>query len=134
MADRPEPLLDQLKPLAVAAATHAYCPYSRFQVGAVLTTTDGRTFSGCNVENSSYGLACCAERTAIFKAVSEGVGVGEIDNVLVYTPGQRLYTPCGACRQILAELAPGCRIYSTCDSDEMLSSTIDESLPRPFLL
>lgn len=84
---------------AVEAKKFAYAPYSNFKVGAALLTTDGKIYTGCNIENSSYGLTICAERTAIFKAMSEGerkfsaIAVsGDTDNYL---------TPCGACRQII---------------------------------
>ncbi len=89
---------------AIAAAERAYAPYSKFKVGAALLAEDERVFTGCNVENASYGLTNCAERTAVFKAVSEGAtrfkaiaiagGVGDVA------------MPCGACRQVLAEFCP----------------------------
>ena len=89
---------------AMSAARRAYAPYSKFKVGAAILAEDGRVFTGCNVENASYGLRNCAERTAVFKAVSEGAarfkaiaiagGVGDVA------------TPCGACRQVLAEFCP----------------------------
>ena len=87
------------------ARRHAYVPYSRFPVGAALLTADGAVFSGCNVENASYGLANCAERTAVFKAVSEGHTAFRA--VAVVGPEDDLpCAPCGACRQVLSEFGP----------------------------
>ena len=84
---------------AIEARTNAYAPYSKFLVGAALLTFDGTVFTGCNVENTSYGLCICAERTAICKAVSEGYQ--EFDAIAVAaTP---FATPCGACRQFIVE-------------------------------
>lgn len=88
---------------ARAAKKHAYAPYSKFRVGAALLATDGRIYTGCNVENSSFGLTMCAERTAIFKAISEGernfTAIAVVSDDPEYTP------PCGACRQVLMDLA-----------------------------
>ncbi|HEX5306212.1 MAG TPA: cytidine deaminase, partial [Dyella sp.] len=82
----------------------AYAPYSRFQVGAVVLTHDGRRFDGCNVENAAYGLCNCAERTALFAAVAAGCRPGDFAALAVVadTPGP--VSPCGACRQVMAEL------------------------------
>lgn len=126
--------LETLVERARAAAACAYSPYSQFQVGAAAQTADGRIFAGCNIENASYGLTCCAERNALFKAISEGVGIGEIRRLLIYTPGRRLYTSCGACRQVITELAPDALLISTCDSSETHTMTAAEALPIPFRL
>ena len=88
---------------ARAAAENAYAPFSKFKVGAAVLTAGGRIFSGCNVENSSYGLTVCAERVAIFKAVS--AGGREIKAVLVYADTAKLTPPCGACLQVLNEFS-----------------------------
>ena len=88
---------------ARAAAKNAYAPFSKFKVGAAVLTTDGRIFSGCNIENSSYGLTMCAERMAIFKAVS--AGEREISAVLVYADTAKLTPPCGACLQVISEFS-----------------------------
>ena len=90
---------------AAERARHAsYSPYSKFAVGAALLTKSGRVVTGCNVENSSFGLACCAERTAVFRAVSEGER--EFVAIAVTAGPGRGAAPCGACRQVLHEFAP----------------------------
>lgn len=90
--------------LAWQARERAAAPYSRFYVGAALEAADGRVFLGCNVECSSYGLSCCAERVALFKAVSEGAR--EFVRIAVVTEAAEICPPCGACRQLLADYAP----------------------------
>lgn len=88
---------------AIEARTKAYTPYSKFKVGAVVIDEAGNETSGCNVENASYGLSMCAERTAIFKAVSEGSEA--IETVVVVGDTEGPISPCGACRQVIAEFA-----------------------------
>lgn len=92
--------LKKLLAAAHAARRHAYAPYSKFRVGAAVLTADGKTFTGGNVENASYGLTICAERVAISQAVS--AGHRKFQAIAVVAPG-RVPTPCGACRQVLAE-------------------------------
>lgn len=91
--------------MAVKAAENAYCPYSGFRVGAALLTDDGRIFTGCNIENASFSLTNCAERTAVFKAVSEGVREFRAIAVAGSSDGDfsRRCVPCGACLQVLRE-------------------------------
>src|SRR5690348_17668436 len=98
------PALDDLLTLARAAREHAYAPYSKFRVGAAVRTRDGRTFAGCNVENAAYGLCNCAERTALFSAMAAGCQPRDFVQLAVIadTPGP--VSPCGACRQVMAEL------------------------------
>ncbi len=91
----------QLMDNAKEAAKNSYSPFSRFAVGAAVITPNGKIYRGCNVENSSFGLTNCAERTAIFKAVSEGER--EILAVAIYSPNTDSCYPCGACRQVLYE-------------------------------
>lgn len=86
------------------ARLHAYAPYSEFQVGAALLATDGRLFSGCNVENASYGLSSCAERTAFFSAIAAGYGPGDFSHLAVIGDTEEPIAPCGACRQVMLEL------------------------------
>ena len=98
-------LLEKLAGMAIEASAKAYAPYSKFKVGAALLAEDGRIFTGCNVENASYGLTNCAERTALFKAVSEGrreFAALAIVGGTARSPA----LPCGACRQALAEFCP----------------------------
>ena len=92
--------MDKLYKMALEAYENAYAPYSNFKVGAALETKSGKIFTGCNVENVSYGLAVCAERIAIFKAVSEGET--EFKKLLVVANTDALYASCGACRQVEA--------------------------------
>jgi cytidine deaminase len=109
----------------------AYAPYSRFPVGAALLTRGGRVLHGCNVENSSFGLSMCAERTALLKAVSEG----ERDFVAVAItagPGA-VPTPCGACRQVLHEFAPGLWVYWRDAAGRIVGRKLEELLASPFV-
>ena len=89
--------------IAKKASKNAYAPFSKFIVGACVLTTGGKYYSGCNVENSSYGLTICAERCAIFKAISDGEK--EIQAVAIYSPNVEECYPCGACRQVIFEFA-----------------------------
>src|SRR6185295_17440537 len=95
----PDALLDA----ALAARAHAHAPFSNFKVGAAVEDTAGRIHTGCNVENATYGLTVCAERVAVFKAISEGVRPRQFRRVAVAADTDLLTPPCGACRQILWE-------------------------------
>jgi cytidine deaminase len=117
---------------AKAASAQAYCPYSGFAVGAAVRTADGRVFAGCNVENASYGLAVCAERNAIFHAVA--AGSRDIVAVALYTPTPTYTTPCGACRQVLLELARDAEVLCACDGAERGQFTVASLLPHGFAL
>lgn len=122
----------QLQQQAKDAATRAYAPYSQFKVGAVIAMRNGVNILGCNVENVSYGLSNCAERSAIFSAISQGIDLKDVAQLVIYTPSDRVYSPCGACRQVLAEfLAPTTTITSTCDTGQK-SWTVEELLPHAF--
>lgn len=113
-----------------SASLSAYCPYSRFPVGAAVLTGAGEVVIGCNVENASYGLTICAERNAIFAAVAKGVT--EIRAVVVYTPTETPTAPCGACRQVIHEFGPGAEILGVCDGPDQIRASLAELLPKAF--
>ena len=112
---------------ATAARLQAYAPYSNFQVGAALLAKDGRIFTGCNVENLSYGLTICAERNAIFAAVA--AGVREFDAIAIVADTREPVSPCGACRQVMAEFGDFKIIAATLDG-RVFESTVSALLPR----
>ena len=109
------------------AWARAYAPYSSFQVGAALVAQDGRIFTGCNVENLSYGLTICAERNAVFSAVA--AGAREFSRIVVVADTREPISPCGACRQVLAEFGDFEILCVTRDG-RTFSSTIGALLPR----
>ncbi len=111
------------------AKTKAYAPYSRFRVGSALLAEDGTVFTGCNVENSSFSLTICAERNALFKAVSEGHSVFRAIAVTSDDPG--FLTPCGACRQVLSEFAPDIEVILATASGKIKRTNLKELLPMP---
>lgn len=117
--------------LALASAQRAYAPYSGFRVGAALLASDGRVFSGVNVENSSFGGTICAERTAVVKAVSEGVL--NFSAIAVASP-DGASSPCGICRQFLFEFGEELRVITGKDGDHLQVRTIRELLPEGFRL
>lgn len=122
--------LRKLERAARAAAGQAYAPYSNFRVGAAILTGGGRVFSGCNVENASYGLCNCAERTALFSAVA--AGQRRVRCVVVYTPTKTATMPCGACRQVINEFGPEARVISICDGAERIETILPALLPGAF--
>jgi len=122
--------LRKLKAAAKVAAGKAYAPYSKFRVGAAVLTDTGRLFAGCNVENASYGLCNCAERTAIFSAVA--AGERKIGCVVVYTPTKTATAPCGACRQVINEFGPEARVISFCAGRDELDVSLGALLPGAF--
>lgn len=125
------PLLRRrLEQAAREAARASYSPYSKFRVGAAILTDSGKIFAGCNVENASYGLANCAERTAIFTAAA--AGARKIRAVVVYTPTSTPTMPCGACRQVINEFGPDAVIVSICDSPKRKTTTLPKLLPESF--
>lgn len=121
---------DVLVKRALEALANAYSPYSRVQVGAALLGKDGRIFTGCNVENASYGLTLCAERSAIMKAVSEGAR--EFSAIAITTNRAKALMPCGACRQVLSEFAPKLRVLVVGTSGKRRETTLDALLPEAF--
>lgn len=116
--------------LAKEAMQYAYTPYSHFQVGAALLAKDGRVFQGCNIENASYGATNCAERTAIFKAVSEGVR--EFEKIAIVASSGDYAAPCGICRQVLFEFMPDGKVILDSAEKGMLTFSVRELLPMGF--
>ena len=126
-------LIERLKPTAKNACANAYAPYSQFTVGAATVTQEGEIFSGCNVENASFGLTICAERNALAQAVAKGASPGNFVAMLIYTPGDIPHSPCGACRQVMHELlADDAVAVSCCDSQDRRVWSVKELLPDPF--
>lgn len=121
---------EQLIEAARRAREQAYVPYSRFPVGAALLTEDGQLYTGCNIENASFGLTNCGERTAIFKAVSEGHRRFTAIAVIAETDGP--VSPCGACRQVMSEFGPDARVILTNLQGNTQVTTVRELLPGAF--
>ena len=127
--------LQSMKEHAKSACAHAHAPYSRFYVGSAVMDRNGNVHTGCNVENASYGLTLCAERNAISSAVAAGMKAAELEAVVIYTPGRKPASPCGACRQVMQEfMHPHTRVYSCCDTENTLEWTVVQLLPAPFQL
>ena len=124
--DWPE-LLSRARQVADAA----YAPYSRFHVGAALLAEDGRIFTGCNVENASFGLTVCAERNAVFAAVA--AGARRFAALVVVTSSPQPVTPCGACRQVLHEFAPSFAVRCYGQAGDEIVTSCEELLPRAFV-
>ncbi len=121
---------EQLMAAAREASARAYAPYSRFHVGAAVLADDGRVFTAANIENASYGLTSCAERNAIFAAVS--AGVRSIVAVAIHTSTAQPVSPCGACRQVIHEFGPQATVVSCCDGEGRGQWSIGELLPGAF--
>ena len=121
----------ELMEIAKKAFKNSYSPYSNFKVGAALLTKDGNLYTGCNIENASYGATICAERTAIFKAVSEGertfekIAVAAIDGTTAF--------PCGICLQVMNEFMPDVKVILENDG-EIITYPLKELLPHGFVL
>ncbi|MFC8961515.1 cytidine deaminase [Bacillus subtilis] len=116
---------------ALKARDMAYTPYSKFQVGAALLTKDGKVYRGCNIENAAYSMCNCAERTALFKAVSEGDTEFQMLAVAADTPGP--VSPCGACRQVISELCTkDVIVVLTNLQGQIKEMTVEELLPGAF--
>jgi cytidine deaminase len=116
--------------MALEARTKAHAPYSNFQVGAALESTDGRVFTGCNVENATYGLSLCAERVAVFKAISEGAR--KFQRIAVSADTDVLTPPCGACRQILWEFCGDIELTLVNLHGKTETLQLRDLFPRPF--
>jgi cytidine deaminase len=127
--------MDELLERAKGAREHAYAPYSKFKVGAALLTKDGRVFDGCNVENASYGLCNCAERTAFFSAIAAGYTRDEFTALAVIGDTDGPIAPCGACRQVIIELGgPALSIRLGNLRGATRDTTAREQLPDAFYL
>jgi cytidine deaminase len=125
-------LQERLVDAAIGARAHAYARYSRFQVGAAVLTASGEIFTGCNVENASYGLTICAERAAVCAAVS--AGHKKLVAIAVATAGG--HAPCGACRQVLSEFGPAMEVLlvDADDPSKIWTTSLDKLLPEQFSL
>jgi len=121
-----------LREAALGALENAHAPYSNFPVGAALRTRDGQVITGCNVENSAFGLAICAETLAMAYAVSQGLT--EFDEIAIATDDTEPTPPCGACRQVLNEFAPNIKVSSYTRDGKEAVWTLDELLPHAFVL
>ena len=117
---------------AISARDTAYAPYSNFRVGAALMTSGETIYTGCNIENSSYGLTCCAERVALFKAVSEGER--DFKAIAVVSDSEEYCSPCGACRQVLAEFGEQILVYMSNNAGKYRVQKVSELLPAYFSL
>lgn len=127
---------EQLIELALAARNNAYVPYSHYSVGAAVMTAEGKIYDGCNIENASYGATNCAERTAIFKAVSEGarriIGIAVVGGMEGQLPVDYAY-PCGICRQVMKEFAAEeMKIFVAKSTEDYKEYTLEEILPFGF--
>jgi cytidine deaminase len=121
---------DALILAAKQARENAHAPFSDFRVGAAVRANSGRTYTGCNIENASYGLTCCAERVAIFKALSEGER--GFDAIAVVTETDALTPPCGACRQIIWEFCGDVPVILANLKGKIERESSAKLLPRPF--
>ena len=121
----------ELIDLAVKTSENAYVPYSHFPIGAVLVTDDGKLYTGVNVENASFGLTNCGDRTAIFKAVSEGER--SFKELIIYGQTEKPVSPCGACRQVMAEFfEPDLPVTLVAKDKSTVVMTVKELLPYSF--
>ncbi len=126
MSDKQKELIE----IAIRARENASAPYSNFKVGAALETADGKVFTGCNIENASYGLTVCAERVAIWKAVSEGEK--DFTQIVVVADTDELVTPCGACRQIIWEFCGDSPVTLVNLKNQNETLSMRELMPRAF--
>jgi cytidine deaminase len=122
--------MTNLMDMAIEARNSAHAPYSNFLVGAALEASDGRVFTGCNVENATYGLSVCAERVAVLKAVSEGAR--KFQRIAVSADTDVLTPPCGACRQILWEFCGDIEVTLTNLHGKTETLRLKDLFPRPF--
>ena len=127
-----DPAIKKLRESSKAVSVHSYSPYSKFKIGATLVIKGGKTFSGTNVENASFGLSMCAERNAIFQAVAHGEQ--QIETMAIYSPLKTHVVPCGVCLQVMIEfMQMDSSIYLFCESDDYIKEPFSYFLPHPFL-
>lgn len=127
--------IENLISAARDARARAYAPYSNFQVGAAVLARDGRIFIGCNIENASYGLCNCAERTAMFSAIAGGYGPGDLTHLAVVADCEAPVSPCGACRQVMLELGgPQLIVIRANLKGDRTQTTAANLLPDAFAL
>jgi cytidine deaminase len=124
--------INELIEAAKQVRQNAYASYSCFQVGAALLGSDGRIYTGCNVENASYGLSVCAERVAVFKAVSEGIT--SFQALVLVADQENLVSPCGACRQVLAEFSLEMPVFMVNLKGKTVQTSVEKLLPDSFVL
>jgi len=124
--------MDNLFAKALDMRNYAYAPYSKLTVGAALLTENGRIFSGCNVENASYGLTMCAERIAVFDAISHARK--DFKAIAIASPNDKFFYPCGACLQVMAEFSPDLDIYLINNSGAFVKRRLSKYLPYTFKL
>jgi cytidine deaminase len=120
---------------AARAREHAYVPYSHFRVGAALLATSGKVYTGCNIENIAYSPTLCAERVAVGAAVAAGEKPGSFVTIAIVADDAQPSAPCGVCRQVLSEIAPGCRVIMVAAPEKgtgRLELTVEELLPYAF--
>ncbi len=118
---------------AERVAKNAYAPYSGLHVGAAILCHNGKVYTGCNVENASYGLTCCAERNAVFHAIACGSSIFQA--MALVSDGKDIITPCGACRQVLYEMAPQMTIWMKGqEGEDIIETTVNALLPGAFEL
>lgn len=120
----------ELIKLAKQAYKNSYAPYSRVKVGAAILCSNGRIFTGCNIENASYGLTMCAERSAVYNAIV--AGQKEFSKIAIISNQKREFSPCGACRQVLAEFAPSLEVIWQDKKGKTKSKKLNQLLPSPF--
>ncbi|MDD2432145.1 MAG: cytidine deaminase [Clostridia bacterium] len=123
--------INELIKAAKQVRKNAYAPYSCFQVGAALRGSNGQIYTGCNVENASYGLSVCAERVAVFKAVSEGVT--SFQALVLVMDQKELVSPCGACRQVLAEFSLKMPVFMVNLREKIVQTSVEKLLPASFV-
>ena len=121
---------EKLIKVAEKARKRAYTPYSKFKVGAAILSSDGKIFTGCNIENASFGLTVCAERVAILKAISEGSS--KFEAIAIVGDTNRPCSPCGACRQVISEFGKDIKIIMSNLKGDIKIKKIDELLPEAF--